>query len=96
MSLAVTVLFEIWPQHWDEFIELVNQNAKTSLKLEKQCHQFDVCTDEARPHMVFLYEIYESPAAFNDHLDSEHFKTFDAAVTKMIKTKDVKTYRTVK
>ena len=95
MSLAVTVAFEIWPQHWNEFIDLMNQNAKASLELEAQCHQFDVCTDEARPHEVFLYEIYGSPEAFNHHLESDHFKTFDAAAYKMIKSKDVKTYRTV-
>ncbi len=74
---------------------LMLANARTSLRDEDGCHQFDVATDPARTHEVFLYEIYTDRAAFEAHLASVHFKDFDAAVTGMIASKDLRTYSQV-
>ena len=71
-------------------------NARTSLAEEPGCHQFDVCTDPARPDEVFLYERYTDRAAFDDHLASAHFKAFDARVAPMIAAKEVRTYHEVR
>ncbi|MDW3183506.1 putative quinol monooxygenase [Roseobacter sp.] len=89
---AVVVTFQIKPNHVADFLPLMTRNAATSLAEEPGCHQFDVATDPARPEEVFLYELYEDAAAFDAHLASEHFKSFDAAVTDMIAAKSVNTY----
>ncbi|CTQ52849.1 Autoinducer 2-degrading protein LsrG [Roseibium album] len=92
---AVTVLFKINEGRQDEFLPLMIENAKLSLKDEPGCRQFDVCTDPARPGDVFLYEIYDDAAAFQAHLQTPHFKSFDANVSDMIAAKTVGTYAEV-
>lgn len=89
---AVVVRFHINAADLKQFLQLMHQNAAQSLRDEQDCHQFDVCTDPARPNEVFLYERYSDAAAFQNHLNMPHFKQFDAAVGPMIASKDVCTY----
>ena len=95
MKFAVCVAFEISGKMVPEFTDLLRQNARDSLLREPGCLQFDICTDSSDPCEFFLYEVYDSPEAFDNHLKSNHFKTFDAAVSSMIINKQVKTYRMV-
>jgi autoinducer 2-degrading protein len=92
---AVTVLFEIQEGRMSAFLPLMTDNAQTSLKTEPGCRQFDVCADPARPREVFLYEIYDDEAAFKAHLQTAHFRRFDAKVSDMITAKTVLTYTKV-
>ena len=92
---AVVVTFDIKPQYMADFLPAMTENARLSLLDEDGCHQFDVCTDPARPTEVFLYELYTDAAAFDAHLASAHFKAFDALVAPMIAAKDVRTYSQV-
>ncbi len=95
MSYAVVVTFQINAGQMAEFLPLMEQNAATSLALEPGCHQFDIALDPARPNEVFLYELYADAGAFEAHLGSSHFRSFDKAVTPMIAEKEVKTYERV-
>ena len=92
---AVVVTFQLHPGRQREFIALAYENAATSLRVEKECHQFDVASDPDRPDEVFLYELYSDAEAFSAHLQAPHFHVFDSAVADMIHSKDVKTYRKV-
>ena len=92
---AVIVTFQINPSDWAAFLPTMRDNAATSLAQEAGCHRFDVCTDPARPHEVFLYELYTDAAAFYAHLSSDHFKAFDARVAQMVASKSVATYAQV-
>lgn len=92
---AVTVTFNIKSSMMDIFMPLMLDNARTSLAYEPDCHQFDVCTDEALPDTVFLYEVYSDSAGFETHLGTPHFRHFDAATSGMIETKAVCTFATV-
>jgi quinol monooxygenase YgiN len=95
MPYAVVVTFTIKPDAFDDFMPLMRGNARTSLLEEVGCHLFDVATDPVRQNEVFLYEIYSDRAAFEAHLASAHFKNFDAQVSGMIASKDVRTYAQV-
>lgn len=92
---AVVVTFQINPSDWAVFMPAMRANAATSLAKEAGCHRFDVCTDLARQHEVFLYELYTDAAAFASHLASDHFKSFDNQVGPMIVSKTVTTYAQV-
>lgn len=92
---AVCVTFQIVHGQMDVFMPLMLANARASLSDEPECHRFDVLTDPARPNEVGLYELYTDAAAFDAHLASAHFKTFDAAVSAMIASKSVQTYAKV-
>ena len=92
---AVAVNFELVPGREDQFLPLMYANARTSLESEPGCQQFDVCTDPEAPRRVLLYELYTDRAAFDAHLMSTHFKTFDNAVAPMIAHKTVQCFSQV-
>ncbi|MEM1268119.1 MAG: putative quinol monooxygenase [Pseudomonadota bacterium] len=89
---AVVVLFRLHPGHEAAFLPLVQENAQASLAKEPECHVFDVLTDPDRPGEVFLYELYTNRAAFEVHLATGHFKSFDVAVADMVAEKRVETW----
>jgi quinol monooxygenase YgiN len=91
---AVCVTFEIAPDAMPDFMRLMRSQAETSLKLEPGCHVFDICTD-ADNSRVFLYELYSDADAFGTHLQSVHFRTFDATVAALVRSKAVSTFPTV-
>lgn len=93
---AVTVTFTLKAGQGPRFLPLMLGNAATSLRAEDGCHRFDVCTDPDRPDVVFLYELYTDAAAFQVHLATGHFKTFDAATTDMVLEKQVASYGEVR
>lgn len=92
---AVLVHFRVKPDRYDAFLPLMVENAQASLRDEQGCTQFDVLTDADRPNEVALYELYDSPEAFQLHLEASHFLAFDAAVAPMLADKQVTTWRSV-
>ncbi|GAA6209088.1 putative quinol monooxygenase [Cognatishimia sp. WU-CL00825] len=91
---VVTVTFTLHPSASGDFMPLMLQNAQTSLREEPGCLVFDVCRGND-PNTVFLYEIYKDRAAFDTHLQSDHFQSFDAAVQSMIAEKTIKLFHEV-
>lgn len=71
---------------------LMRNNARASLAEEPECHRFDICTDAARPGEVLLFELYSDTDAFAAHLQTAHYRDFDAATAAMIDDKRVMTY----
>ena len=88
---VVAVLFQIEEPHADAFREAILENAATSLREEAGCHRFDVAFDEAG-RRCFLYELYTDRAAFDVHLESEHFRAFSEATAPVVREKRVETY----
>lgn len=88
---AVTVAFELVDGALPEFQRRVSENAATSVEREPGCLRFDVLTPfepDASPQ-VFLYEIYADRAAFDFHLASDHYKSFDETTRDMVRKKTV-------
>jgi quinol monooxygenase YgiN len=92
---VVTVEFTIDPAQWGAFLPLMLDNARRSREDEPGCRQFDVCTDATKPAVVYLYELYDDRTAFETHLASAHFKSFDQATQAMIRNKVVATWHRI-
>ncbi|MCR9175718.1 MAG: antibiotic biosynthesis monooxygenase [Alphaproteobacteria bacterium] len=87
---VVTVEFVIKQDQVEAFAPLMAANAAASVRDEAGCSQFDVCWDPEGKPVCFLYEIYDDATAFQAHLASAHFKSFDAQVTDMVAEKSVR------
>lgn len=87
--IAVCVTFEIVPGRMPEFRPLMEQQARDSLGNEQDCLRFDICCTASQ---VFLYELYTSRDAFARHLDTPHFKSFDASTAEMVAEKTVRIF----
>lgn len=59
----------------DRWLRLAYANSAASLK-EAGCERFDILVDRGQSNHAFLYEIYESRAAWLSHCEQPHFKTF--------------------
>ena len=86
---VITVDFEIKSEFVNEFRNRVLQQAKDSLNNEEKCLIFDVCFDEKNTNKVFLYEIYQDKYAFDYHLKSDHYLSFDKDVKNWVTKKTV-------
>ena len=87
---VIIVDFLIKENEVENFKPLMLENARASLMDEPGCRQFDVCFDSEDFRKCFLYEVYDSKAAFDEHLLTVHFKTFDEAVGSMLENKQVR------
>ena len=86
---VITVDFEIKSENVNQFRSRVLQQAKDTLNNEEKCLIFDVCFDEKNKNKVFLYEIYLDKDAFDHHLKSDHYSSFDKDVKNWVTKKIV-------
>lgn len=88
---VVTVRFDLDPDQADAFRAGIMENAETSMREEAGCHRFDVsfAPDGLK---CFLYELYTDRGAFDEHLRSTHFVSFDARSRAMVLRKRVEAY----
>ena len=89
---VITVEFRVRPGHEADFFDRVLAQAENSLTQEPGCLQFDVCAAPDDAACIFLYEVYGDEAAFRQHLETAHFKDFDAATADWIDRKDVQVW----
>lgn len=90
---AVTVEFELVDGGHEAFYPLIRENAETSLQVEVGCRRFDVLLPSPEERdKVFLYEIYDSRADFDKHVESSHYKEFDRKSRDLVKKKTAKFY----
>jgi quinol monooxygenase YgiN len=93
---VLIVEFQVKPECLDKFNQLIAVNAKASVADEAGCRQFDVLQDNEDPNHVVLYEVYDSAAAFQDHMGRSHTQTFLSQAKELItKQKAWKLKRTV-
>lgn len=92
---VVVVFFEARPEHVADFKSSILENAAASVRDEPGCRQFDVAQDADKPEQFFLYEIYDDETAFKAHIETAHFKSFDAASAAWVADKKVMTYAIV-
>lgn len=87
---VVTVEFSVDPGHYADFMREMVANANDSRQREPGCVAFDVCEDSTRPGQVFLYEIYQDAAAFEQHKREAHFLAFDQTVAPWVTRKEIR------
>jgi quinol monooxygenase YgiN len=87
----VLVDFVIQPDKADQFHKVVLEQAKNSLDEEPDCHFFEVTRSPSKPESFVLSEVYTSSEAFDRHLKTQHFLTFDALVSGWVQEKSVRT-----
>ncbi|MBA2590227.1 MAG: antibiotic biosynthesis monooxygenase [Alphaproteobacteria bacterium] len=75
-SYVVTVDFGTAPENFERFKVMMAENAKASVANEAGCQQFNVYELATTPNHLFLYEVYDDEAAFQQHLAAAHYKHF--------------------
>ena len=81
---VVTVDFGTAPENFERFKQVMTENARASVADEPGCRQFDIYEVATSPNHLFLYEVYDDDAAFQQHLNAPHFKKFSDAITTLV------------
>jgi (4S)-4-hydroxy-5-phosphonooxypentane-2,3-dione isomerase len=89
---VITVEFGLKPGAMAAFRKLMDENAIASCRDEPGCRRFDVLVPKGSDERIFLYEIYDDRAAFEAHVKTPHFKSFDMASAALIASKQVAEY----
>lgn len=87
--IAVCVTLTLKPGQIERFLPLLQAHGTRCLDREPGCHRFDIGTDNASTDTVFIYELYGSRGDFDAHLETDHFRAFDAEVTDMVAEKRI-------
>jgi quinol monooxygenase YgiN len=76
--LVVTI--DIQPDRIADFLKAMRADAVGSVTREPGCLRFDIIQDEQKPSRIHLYEVYADKAAFDAHLKTPHFLTWQETV----------------
>jgi (4S)-4-hydroxy-5-phosphonooxypentane-2,3-dione isomerase len=71
------------------FRKLIDENARESCKCEPGCWRFDVLVPQDAEDRIVLYEIYQDRAAFEVHLQSPHFHSFNQESAALVAGKTI-------
>lgn len=83
-AFVVIAEFRVRPERLPEFLEAARDDAAHSVADEPGCRQFDVVQPEGEDGTVVFYEVYDSRAAFDAHLQTPHLERFRAAFPPLI------------
>jgi (4S)-4-hydroxy-5-phosphonooxypentane-2,3-dione isomerase len=74
---------DIVPAERENFLVAIKENGAAAAK-EPGCLRFDILNLASDPNHFFLYEVYQNEAALKAHRETDHFKKFIAAASKMV------------
>jgi quinol monooxygenase YgiN len=68
----------------DEFLELLRWDAQVARDHEPGTLRLDVWEVEGEPDVVYVYEVYKDPGAFEAHTQNEPVKRFSEIMNTLI------------
>ncbi len=77
---------EIIPEYRDEYLSILKEEAKASVALEPGVISIYPMYQKENPTEVRILEIYADKKAYNDHLETPHFKHYKTTTLKMVKS----------
>jgi (4S)-4-hydroxy-5-phosphonooxypentane-2,3-dione isomerase len=80
---------DIVPAERANYLAAILENGAAAAK-EPGCRRFDILNLASDPNHFFLYEVYDSEAAFKEHRASEHFKKYAEVTAKMVAKRDAR------
>lgn len=72
----IAVQFEVPDERRQDFINAALEDGRQALATEPGTRRYELITDSENPSRFYLYEVYESPGAFEDHLAGNPAKKF--------------------
>jgi quinol monooxygenase YgiN len=89
-AFVIVAEFEVKPEAIDAFLAAAVADASASVANEPGCRQFDVTRSTEAPNRILLYEVYDSQAAFDAHLEMPHLKTFRDRIEPLVLSRQVR------
>ena len=71
----------------DNYLAALKENGAASVH-EPGCRAFNIAVSQKDPNHVFVFEVYDNAAAFDAHLQTDHFKKYAATTKDMVAKRD--------
>jgi quinol monooxygenase YgiN len=94
MSFVLEVKIRIKPEHVEDFMAKLQENAKGA-RAEPGCKTFDVSVDPSDKTSVMLYEVYADEKAFQAHQETPHFKKYLADAIPLLASRERRFWKRV-
>ena len=78
---------DIVPGQIDNYLAALKENGAASVH-EPGCRAFNIAVSQKDPNHVFVFEVYDNAAAFDAHLQTDHFKKYAATTKDMVAKRD--------
>jgi quinol monooxygenase YgiN len=85
---------DVVPGRVDTYLAALKENAAASVH-EAGCREFNVMVSQKDPNHVLIFEVYDDAAAFEAHLETDHFKKFAAATKGMAAKVELRAFASV-
>jgi (4S)-4-hydroxy-5-phosphonooxypentane-2,3-dione isomerase len=74
---------DVVPGQIENYLAALKENGAAAVQSEPGCREFNITVSQKDPNHVFVFEVYDSAAAFDAHLNADHFKKY------AVRTKDI-------
>lgn len=76
---------EIEPEYLDEYLAILKEEAKASVEVEPGVISIYPMYQKETPTKIRILEIYSDRKAYQEHLETPHFKHYKTTTLKMVK-----------
>ena len=83
-AFVVIAEFRVKPECLAEFLDAARDDSICSVRDEVGCRQFDIIVPDTQSGNVVFYEVYDSRAGFDLHLETPHLERFRKAFPALI------------
>lgn len=77
---------EIDPSHLDKYKAALKEEIEASIRIEAGVLTLYAVADKDNPNQITIMEIYANAAAYQAHLQTDHFKKYKSRTKDMIKS----------
>ena len=75
---------DVVPGQVENYLAAIKEVGAATVQTEPGCREFNVTVSQKDPNHVFIFEVYDSAAAFDAHLKTDHYKTCAATAKNII------------
>jgi autoinducer 2-degrading protein len=79
------ITVKVKPELRERFLEVIEDDATSSVRDEPGCLRFEVLQDTSDPDTYHFFEVYEDEAAVQAHRNTPHFARWDQARQEVLK-----------
>jgi (4S)-4-hydroxy-5-phosphonooxypentane-2,3-dione isomerase len=80
---------DVVPGQIENYLAALKENGAAAVQGEPGCREFNITVSQKDPNHVFIFEVYDSAAAFDAHRQTDHFKKYAASTKDLVAKREV-------
>jgi quinol monooxygenase YgiN len=80
---------DVVPGQIENYLAAIKDVGAATIKTEPGCSEFDISVSQKDPNHLFIFEVYDSAAAFDAHLKTDHYKKYAATAKDIVAKREV-------